>query len=216
MILAEQFLLIALDDEHGTTSAEGVDAALAGALIIDMLRTGALVDEDSKLVARADDPGHALLAEAREAMATGRPRSARRWVDRLPRDLKPLRRRVAEGLVEQGVLTEAPRKVLGVPAGTRYPVADPAPERDLRNRLDSVLVRGAEPTDEESCLIALLVATDLVKRVVPRENRHEAIRRAKDVADHGPTSEAVRKSIQAAQAAVIASVVAATAATSSN
>src|SRR5262249_25982370 len=67
LILAEQLLLIALDEDSGRTPWEGMEVALGGALLVDLLRTGAVVaEEDGTLAARADDPGDPLLAEVRE------------------------------------------------------------------------------------------------------------------------------------------------------
>jgi Golgi phosphoprotein 3 (GPP34) len=210
MILAEQFLLIALDDESGRTPWEGTEVALGGALLIDLLRSSAVVEEDGKIVATADDPGDPLLAEARERISSSpKRRSARKWVERLPREFRPIRRWVAAPLVERGVLAEERGKLLGAFGAKRYPEADAAPERELRARLHDVLVTGAEPTEQEASLIALLRPMAMVRRVVSKDQRVAADRRAKEIADRGVGSEATRRAIQAAQAGVTAAIAAA-------
>ena len=181
LILAEQTLLIALDDQKGRdTTRWGSDAGLAAA----------------------------LLAEAHAAIAaSGRRRDAKGWVGRLPRDLKPLRKRVAHGLVERGVLSEETSKLLGLVPTTRFPASDPAPERELRERLDAVLLGGGEPTASEALLIGLLEPLGLIDTVVDKGRRREARKRAKEVAEQGLAGTAVRDSVRAVQAAVLTAVI---------
>src|SRR3982750_1769444 len=118
LILAEQTLLIALDDAKGRDTTDwGSDAGLAGALLLDLARLELVdVDDRGKIVAGdGAAPGHPLLAEAYAAIReSDKRRDARGWVGRLPRELKPLRTRLARGLVERGILTEERSKLLGV------------------------------------------------------------------------------------------------------
>jgi Golgi phosphoprotein 3 GPP34 len=216
LILAEQLLLLFLDDETGSDHASsGGDPGLAGALLLDLTAGGALTEEDGELVAVPDTaPRHPLLATAHAAIeASDKRRDAKGWVGSLPKELKPLRERAAERLVEGGVLTEERRKLLKIIPTTRFPQADPEPERDLRERLRAVLVTERQPTQQEAMLIALLVPYDLVGKLVPRDRRKDAQRRAKDVAEGGAAAKAVDDTLKGIQAAVIASTAAAVAAT---
>jgi len=220
LLLAEELLLVALEDETGRDRAEwSLDAALAGALLLDLAAAGAVREEGKALVPDpAAGPGHPVLAAALDALrAADRPRDAKHWVGRLPRALKPLKERVAELLVERGVLSDERRKVLGLFPSRRFVEADPAPEREVRERLHAALVHGAEPEPRTAMLVALLEPTGLVERVVPGEHRREAKRRAKAIADRGVVGGAVDDAIQGVQAAVIggmtAAVVASTATT---
>jgi len=221
LILAEQTLLIALDDAkgHDTTKWAG-DAGLAAALLLDLARLGLVeVDGDGKAVAiEGRAPDHEMLRDAHAAIAeAGKRRSAEGWVSRLPRELKPLRTRLARGLVERGVLAEEHRKLLGLVPTTRFPEADPGPERELRARLREVLVAGREPTEPEALLVGLLEPLELIANVVERDERHAARKRAKEVAEQGIAGSAVRDAVAAVQAAVMTSVVAASVtATASN
>jgi len=129
MILAEQLLLLFLDDEKGHERASwGGDPGLAGALLLDLTRLEAIADQDGKLVAADAQVDHPVLAAAHAAIgADEKRRDAKGWVDRLPSELKPLKERIAGGLVERGVLSEQRRKVLGLFKTTRFPEADPGP-----------------------------------------------------------------------------------------
>ena len=214
LLLCEQTLLIALDDERGRDTTQwGSDAGLAGALLLDLADRGLVdVDADDKLVAlNGPATGQPLLDEAHTAIRDdAKRRDARGWVQRLPHALKPLRDRVAGGLVDRGILTEEHTKLLGLVPRVRYPTADPAPERDLRARLEAVLLDGQAPTPREALLIGLLEPLELINGLVPRDRRRDARRRAKEVAEHGIAGTAVRDAVRAVQAAVLAAVVAST------
>ncbi len=215
LILAEQLLLILLDDESGAEQAGwGKDPGIAGALLLDLANDGAVYERDGKLAA---DPGrrpdHPLLAAAHRAIQSSeKPRDAKGWVGRLPKDLKPMGERLADGLVEQGVLREHQRKLLGLIKQTRYPEVDGSYEDDLRERLRAVLLAEREPTQDEAMLVALLKPYDKVKQLVPKDQRKAAAERAKAIADEGIAGKAVNDTIEEIQMAVI---FAATAAASS-
>lgn len=218
MLLCEQLLLIGLDDEKGGDASRYgmLDSGLAGALLLDLSLAGAVSIEDGNVTATgtADDP---LLAATLEAIrAKDRPRGPKHWIGALPRALKPLRGRVAEPLVERGVLREDRSRLLGLIPRTRFPEVDPEPEARLRERLAAVLLEAAEPDLETALLISLLVPLGLVRGLAPRERRREAQRRAERVADRSLVGEDLGRVVKEMQAAVIAAVTAATVAATSN
>jgi golgi phosphoprotein 3 len=118
LTLAEQTLLIALDDEKGRdTTRWGSDAGLAGALLLDLARLKLVgTDAGGKIAALAGiPPGHELQRDVYATIASSvKRRDAKGWVERLPRELGPLRQRVARGLVQRGILSEEHSKMLGV------------------------------------------------------------------------------------------------------
>ena len=190
LIIAEQTLLIALDDEKGRDKTQwGSGPGLAGAL-----------------------PGHELLRDAYTTIrGSSKPRNARRWVQRLPRKLKPLRRRLSRGLVQRSILAERRTKLLGLIPMTRFPTVDPAPERELRERLRDVLLAGRDANEEEALLLGLLEPLGLINSLVARGQRRAARKRAKAVAEQGVAGNAVRDAIHAvqAEAAVVIGIAAA-------
>lgn len=79
LILAEEFLLLALDDEKGPFQLwNGADPALAGALLLDLAAAGAVHVTDGKLAAAPDARlEHPLLKDAHGAIAASdKPRDA--------------------------------------------------------------------------------------------------------------------------------------------
>jgi Golgi phosphoprotein 3 (GPP34) len=214
LILAEQTLLIALDDEKGRDTTEwGSDPGLAGALLLDLARLELIsVDADGKIVAvDGAQPDHELVRDTYTTIRQSfKPRNAKGWVRRLPRELKPLRQRLARRLVQRGILSEEHSKRLGILPATRFPTVDPAPERELRDRLQDVLVTGRDPSEEEALLLGLLEPLGLIDSLVAKDQRRAARKRAKAVAEQGLAGTAVRDAIRAVQAGVIAAVIAST------
>ncbi len=216
LLLAEEFLLLALDDEKGHDKTMAADTPLAGALLLDLAVGGWVQDDDGKLVAATEPPAGAppaaVLEDALTIIQTSdKPRSARHWVGKLPGKLKPIKGRVAARLVERGVLSEDRHKVLGLFGVDRWPEADPEPERALRERLRAELTGAAEVSERTALLTPLLRATDLVGKVVAKDERKDAKRRAKEIADDpARIGSAVQATVDATQAAVMTAVIAST------
>jgi len=160
LTLAEQTLLIALDDEKGRDTTQwGSDAGLSGALLLDLARLQLLDTDAGDTIVALDgaQPDHELLRDVyAKIRGSSKPRSAKGWVEHLPRELKPLRQRVARGLVQRGILSEEHSTKLGILPTTRFPTGDQAPERDLRERLGDVLLADRPPTEEEAVHPGLL------------------------------------------------------------
>lgn len=223
LVLAEQLLLLALDDVKGNDTAMwGSDTGLAAALLLDLgahdlLRVepgGTLLAVDPLLTPGGQSPEHALLAEAHRAVRAEDPRrTAKDWLHRLPRALAPLRDRVAGGLVERGVLSEERTRVLGLFPRTRFPAADDGPERRLREALRAVLVAGRAPTEQEALLLGLLEPLGRVDQLVDRDERRAARRRAQELGEQGLAGDAVRQTVRELQASVIVAALVVPAAT---
>ncbi|MPZ66566.1 MAG: hypothetical protein GEU83_14000 [Pseudonocardiaceae bacterium] len=198
LLLAEELLLIALDDQKGSSRNSRLDLGLAGALLEDLGGVGALRAEGKELHSvDAAAPEHPLLVRAHEVLVgSGKPRSAKAWLGRLPRQLKPITGTVATGLVQRGVLAEQRRKALGVFPSTRYPEADPGPERRLRDRLTAVLNGQGRPEERDALLLGLLVSLEMISELVEWSQRRAARERAKEIADGGITGNAVARAVQ--------------------
>ncbi|MGH3784966.1 MAG: GOLPH3/VPS74 family protein [Pseudonocardiaceae bacterium] len=209
LTLAEGVLLLALDDARGSTGSTPVDPGLAGALLVDLGRFGALQPE-GKALHPVDGAAieHPVLARAYTAIATSsKPRSAKAWVGRLPRELKPLIGTVAGPLVERGAVAEQRVKVLGLFPSTRFPEVDPGPERALRSRLREVLLGTRVPQEYDALLLGLLDPLGLVDPLVERPHRREARKHAKEIADRGIAGKAVSDAVRDIHAAVATAVI---------
>ncbi len=216
LLLAEELLLLSLDDEKGTDrSWASIETGIAAALLMELTAGGALRLAEGDKIVVGDDPAATdpLLREALDAIrGVAKTRNATYWVSKLRGELKPLRQRVAERLVERGVLGEDTSRVLGVTVSRRYPERDPTPERALRVGLLLALTGERDPSRHEAELISLLRPMNLIPSSVPREHRSEARRRAKQIAERHPVAAAADGDFAAVQTAILAGVAASTAA----
>ena len=220
MLIAEDLLLLLLDDETGALAASSqIQVALGGAVLaelaIDELVTVAEKQNwwrTAKVTARAGAPTDPVLAAA-HAVVAEKERSASDLVSRLGKGLKD---ELVSRLVAHGMVHEEHDKALGLFARTRWPAASTAHEADVRRAVEDTLVRGLDPDPRTGALVALLSALDQAHRVVehPAMSNGEVRKRAKVVAEGEWAAEGVRDAIVAANAAVVAAITAAAAASS--
>ena len=214
MLIAEDLLLLLLDDEAGTSpSSLDLTPVLGGAILVELALADAVsVVEQSGFWATAKvqaRPGasmpHPALAAALAVVAE-KERSAQDLVGRLG---KGLRQRLTERLAAHGILRREDLKVLGIFPRTVWPAVDVAHEAGVRQALTDVLVGGHDP-DERTA--ALLHAVDRAHKAVPHEGvpTREVKTRAKQIAEGDWGAKAVRDAVQAAQAAMMAAVMVAT------
>ncbi len=218
MLLAEELLLLALDDETGKVVVPELDKGLAGAVLIELaLRQRVRVAEKGEevragrlVVEPGAAPGHPVLDDALRLVSA---KSGRQPKDVVGALSKGLRARLADGLVSVGVLRREKHKVLGLFPTERLPALDSGHEADVRGRIRTAL-EGGEPDERAAALIALLTAVNGLAYVFDLPDKRAAKRRAKEIAEGQWAATAVRKAIEEVYAATMAAAtVAATAAT---
>lgn len=212
-MLADELLLLALDDERGTVHAVarmGIDFGLAGAVIAELAARGRLADGDALSIEDGLRTGNAVLDDAMAAIAAKPGKDARYWVNHLPKVLGGLHKRLLDGLVAQGTLQRRDQRILLLFHRDVFPERDGRVEQDVRARLDAVLLRG-EPCDQRTrWLIQLAAACRIIEAIYPRAQRATVKSRIKqlDTVDD-VASNAVDRAIKAEQAAIMAAIIAA-------
>ena len=216
-LIAEDLLLLLLDNETGKITASGyLDPLLGGALLADLAAQG-LVEvrkpdrrwTSSKVhpVATTRRPADQMLVEAM-AMVTEKPRSAHSLVSRLSKNRKD---QVLDRLVKRGLVRREEHLVLGLFSRPRWPAADATQELQLRQELRSVLVDGAEPSPRVAAIVGGLHAIGKAHKIIAddRVAARAVKKRAKRVAEGDWAAGAVNDAIVATNAAMVAAVVAA-------
>lgn len=214
MLLAEEFLLLNLDDDTGrlTVGNDKLEPALRGALIAELaLRERIAITPDSDGWSRrrrlsitdltpTDD---VELDRALDYLAERADKKIKDLVSALGhRNFgKGLRDRLLERLAAAGVLGEEQGRVLGIFPHRTWPVQDRGPEEEVRGRLHSTLVAGLTPNELTVSLIGLLHATGRVSKVVSSEDPKALKARAKALAEGDWVARAVGQAIQEAAAA---------------
>jgi hypothetical protein len=241
MLIAEDLLLLAYDDQSGTESGlANLDYRLAGALLVELAMTGRVdvavqgAGEGAGQGAggtpagilpsgRAPDEEAArATVVVRDPSPTGHPAldAALAVVGEKPRRaedlIEPLsrgaRERLLQALADRGVLRREERKVLAIFPTTRWPAEEQAHESVLRTRLTAVLVDGLTPDARTAALAALLKGSGFVSRLVAKPDRKRAEARVDELAASAGVADGVAAAV-AAQVAMTAALAAAVAAT---
>lgn len=212
-LIAEDLLLLLLDDERGTAPSLWVDAGtpLAAAALAELALHGAIEVEpgsflsSARLRATGRPEADETLARVLEVVAE-KPRSVSSAVQRSKRGLQD---DLAARLVRAGVLRQEDDRVLGIFPRTTWPAADAAREAAVRERLRRTLVAGEQPDERTAVLAGILGALDRVPQTLGLRGAEarEAKRRAKDVAKGDWAAKAVTEAVQAMVMAVMTPVV---------
>jgi hypothetical protein len=225
--LAEQVLLLALDDTTGRPLTDGtrLHAGLAGAVLLDLIRAGVLelAEHDTDVRAGrmrrtgAGTPSDPLLADIVDRAHGKKPRDAVMavdgsggWVNRVAK----LKERMLRDLADRGLLRQEQGKVLGIFPTTTWPAGEPGPEAEVMARVRAAVLATEAPGRDAAVLVGILNATQLLHRLIPDVPKRELKRRAQEIADTGWAGEAVDKAVE--QAVMAAMIVAMTAAIASS
>ena len=223
MLLAEDLLLLLLDDEKGTAPSLWVDikVPLGAAVLAELAMDDAVELEPEtsrwrtpKLRATGRPAGDGVLAEAL-AVVGEKPRTT---VDLAGRVGAGLKDRLAERLAAQGLLERLDDRVLGLFPRTRWPALASAHEAETRQRLAAVVVQGAAPDERIVALAGILSALERLAPVLGLKGAEarDAKKRVKDLTKGELGTKAVRDAVEAAISVVTTTIVTTTVVTSSS
>jgi Golgi phosphoprotein 3 GPP34 len=217
MLIAEDLLLLLLDDESGKVGgSDSAEVALGGAVLAELAIHGAVtVGERTsrfrspKVLVTGPPPEDRVLADALEVVGE-KERTAQDLVTRLG---KGLVHTLGDRLADRGIVERRESRVLGMLPRTRWPAVDSSHEAEVRRSLSSVLVQGTTPDARSGALVAVLAAIDRAHKTVDHEgmSRREVKARATEVSEGAWAATGVRNAIRATNAAVAAAVAAAAA-----
>ncbi len=209
--LAEQFLLLALDEENGKLadpSGCGLNYGLAGAVMAELLLQGKLkLDADGTLLpdktAFTSDP---LLDEALEEVRNSpKPRALNYWIEKLAS--AKLRRAVLHRLLDRGLLAEEERRALGIFPHTVLVQRDLAPRMWAYTALRGAALNG-EPLDAQmKTLLSLAQAAGLLPLFFTRQEQRLAKQQIEALTRSQPVAEAVAQAVENAESAAGAVVI---------
>ena len=224
MLLAEDLLLLLLDDEKGTTPSLWVDirVPLGAAVLAELALDGAVEPEAPASRWRSTTIGSTGRSDGDEVLAAAlaivaeKPRTA---VDLAKRIGDGQKQRLADRLAAAGLVERQDDRVLGLFPRTRWPATSASHEAAVRDEIGRVLLQGAAPGPRVAALIGLLAALDRIPATlgVRGDEARAAKRRAKELSRQDWASKAVRDAVEAAVTAVVTtSVVSGTVATTSS
>ncbi|MFJ3513335.1 GPP34 family phosphoprotein [Streptomyces sp. NPDC090131] len=205
--LAEEIMLLSLDDESGTArQRQSVGWAVAGAILLELVMAERVSVSGKYLELRNTEPTGEQLLDGRIGLMEAwlRGRSKRRVTDWLTKDQTKAVGAALERLGERGLVVAEVHKVFGVFPQRRYPEADGTVERALRERLQGVVLDGAEPDGRTAGLIALIHSAKLHRLAFPDRKPAGVSVRTAEIAAGQWAAESVRTAIRDMQAAMVA------------
>jgi len=226
MLIAEEFLLLSLDNESGKplVGSDRLGPALGGALVAElalMERIGVSPASEGRdkrgrititNLTPTDDPE---LDEALRKLADSEGKKLTEvlsdFATKKVRLSYELRERLLERLAKAGLVEKQKDTVLGFIPRTTWPADDPAAEDDVRQRLQSALVSGLTPTERTLVLIALLQVTELLPKVVTTEDKRALKARAKQLTEGDWAAKAIKDAIDEVSAVTMMTITAAAA-----
>lgn len=211
MDLPAQFLLLATRDRSGRAIGFR-DLGFGGAVLAELVLDGAIRIE-GKRVRYARDSSNPTYASVVAAIQQGKPRKPEWWVHKLAsRRFRPVRDAVYAELVATGTLDRQKGRF-----STRYPVANPLPEEQLRQRILHAVEMEDTSDERLVCLAAIATAADVLKEVHPeRRERKKIAKQAQRWIKEDAFAVAVGDAVAAAITAIIAASIGATIAASSS
>lgn len=213
-LIAEDLLLLLLDDESGDPLVDGtrLPRVLAGAVLLELALDGYVTPADEgedvrkgRLAVRREEvPEDPILARAVDVIAQARrPMKPEAAIEKLDTEMRAA---IFERVIERGWIRESRRKVLGIFPAKIWPPVDESHEREVRHELGGALVEGLDPAPRAAALISLLSAVDAAAKVFPDTDRKAIRKRAKDIAQGEWAGAAVRKAVDAINSAVFVAV----------
>lgn len=171
LTLAEELLLIALDDETGSLinlPPFWLDTALAASILMELCLVGRLdTDPERVVVLDATPTGSPILDEVLALIVADRgTQPSGQWIRRVGTRGPELRDQVIAGLVARGVLQSVEKRLLWVFKTRVYPPTSGLEEREVRSRLMTLLNNAEIPDAREALLIGLLSATGIMGRLL--------------------------------------------------
>ena len=227
MLIAEEYLLLALDEKTGKmrVGSDVLGPALGGALVAELAlreRIGVTPHEAGwskrgrvtiTSMTPTDDPE---LDAALDKLSENEGKKVKDLLSEYSTKKRRLshgvRERLLDRLAASGALVKTEGTVLGFIPRTTWPAGDPAGEEDVRRRLHAALVDGTTPTERTVTLVALLQVTGLLTKVVPTENKRALKAKAKELTSGDWAAKAVKDAIAEAAAATTAAIAGASAA----
>lgn len=205
--LAEEIMLLSLDDESGSAQQrQAAGWAVAGGILLELV-LAERVSVVGKHLALADTtPTGDQLLDSRMALIETwlRGREKRQVTQWLTKDQAKAAGAALESLCQRRVVVEEKHRALGLFPIRRYPETDGAVEAELRERLGAVVLGGAEPDTRTAGLIALIHAAKLHRLAFPDCPGKQVAARMAEVAAGQWAGESVRAAIRDMEAAIVA------------
>jgi hypothetical protein len=211
--LIEEFLLIALDDDKGKFVIDStyLSHGLAGAILLEMaLREKIDISGETVKLINDSYEVEMVINKVVDQIKAAPQRKVKKWIELLARQANELKKETLLRLENKGILRKEEHKILWVIPNNKYPTSNITPENKVRQRLDDVLMNGAQSETRDIMLLTLIDVSDLTKEAFRNmEDYAEVKEKIKAVTHDMKISQAINKSIREIQAAIMVALLSA-------
>lgn len=200
LTIAEEFLLLALDDEKGVVCNQpfmGLEFGLAGAVLMDLSLQGKIKAEENRITVLSEgDCCNEMFDDALKMIAASEEiETPRYWVWKLGIHIQEIKDYFLEQLVEKGILEKKEQNILWIYHRKCYPLLDDKVEQDVKQLVRQCIVSGAKPEDSEIVLISLMKACNLIDVIFSEEEKQKYLERIDEIAAMDVIGQAVYQAI---------------------
>ena len=188
LTFAEEILLLMLDDDGAFLPIRGgaVEYILAGSVLMDLAFANRIDTDPEQLVSLDSTPtGNPMFDQALAYIAnSGETKNTKGWIETLAgQETTGIRQQALASLIERGILESQDKKFLWVFRSRRYPTIDGRVEREVKLRIEDVLLSDDIPDPRDVALICLVDACGFLGDIFA----------ARELERSGPRIEQLRK-----------------------
>ena len=181
--LADELILLALDDEKGSLVVDStyLSMALSGSILLELFLKKK-IDIDSKKVKVIDRSrsGDEMIDIYLELITESKKeRSLRYWVENFSGKYSKIKRAILDKLIRKSILVEKESKILWIIPNNKYPAQNSRHENQLRKKLNTTLIRNEATSTRDVMLLSLIDSSALTKEVFGKENLKENTKKSK-------------------------------------
>lgn len=204
LTLAEELLLITLDDESGTLldsiSPFKYHIAIAASLIMELTLKGKLdLDEKKLFVVSSVDTGDPILDQAlAEIVAEKTSLATTEWLKRFATRGEDLSNQIMESLVAKGIMQLVDKRLFWVLRTRAYSATSGIEEREVKARIMLLLNSDEIPDPNDILLVGLLKAVGIFSLLLSPSELARLQNRIDEIANLEEINRSLSASIQEA------------------
>jgi hypothetical protein len=209
MLLAEELVLLALDDESGklATSTSGYfNYALAGALLLDLVLANKIDIQNKKVLVLNPQPmdDELLQMAFQPILESKKPKDIGDWVYKIGNNYAVLRDTISHRMQNAGILGREEKKVLKIFTSVHHPILKPDLKYAIFQRIEPILMAQAPASDRDIALLSLLKCANLINSLFTKEFRKQISEEIKKIVKNEKIGKAVSDLIAGINASFVA------------
>ena len=169
--LAEEVLLVLLDDEKGTLAPVPqltLHFVLAGAVLMELAIQNRVDCDLHKLSVVDKTPTNEMILDKclQKVCSGGDSQDVKYWINTIADDGAEIVENGFKRLVERGILAESEKRFLWVMKTRSYPTVDCSVQRDVKLRIMNILYSEEIPEQRDVVIFCLLDACDMFRTML--------------------------------------------------